>query len=300
VTNFTQEIKREAAALFPEKDCCKRAAFAALIAVSGNTRGGRIEFISESERVSEYFFALAEYFGLTPELAKTEFDPMSGKNRMYFFAEGEEAARAAEDIDREDLSDIAARSCCAAAYLRAAFLGGGSCTLPRDGGKSGYHLEFVFPEERTASDFLGLMESLELLGRMVARGDKFVVYLKRREVISDCLSVLGADGALTSFASVSAVREEHNFVNRVSNCMTGNADKSAIASAAQALKIEKLKQNGIFETLPPVLKELAELRLENPTLSLAELAEKANVSKSCLNHRLRKLMNLSEKTEEKS
>ena len=104
--------------------------------------------------------------------------------------------------------------------------------------------------------------------------------------------MLGAEGALKKFNAVSAAREQSNNENRIQNCMAGNADKAAIASAAQTLALQKLRDGGELNDLPRPLREAAQARLSHPTLSLSELAALLGVSKSGLNHRMRKLMQI--------
>ncbi len=294
--NFTQEIKRELMASLPQKECCKRAFFCALFDVSGSVSPTRAEFISESEKLAEYFFSLSESYGLHPEMDGAVYDPRSKRDRMRFLLKGESAKRSYAIYQRERISEYG--ECCALAYLKGAFLGGGSCSLPHEGAKSGYHLEFVFSEGVRAEQFLGLLEGLELLAKAVRRAEREVVYLKSRDAISDFLSVVHAEGALSRFEKLSMAREENNLINRVENCMAGNADKSMTASAREAHKIGLLKERSEFSLLPDPLRELAEVRLSNPTLSLRELAGKMGLSKSCLNHRMRKLMEICKKTEE--
>lgn len=295
--NFTQGIKRELLASIPPNECCKRALFCALLDVSGSVSADCAEFTSENERLSEYFFGLAESLGLLPELDGAVYDARRGKDRVSFCLRGERAARAFEiysSVKSDDLSE-----CCLVAFVRGAFLGGGSCALPHSGAKSGYHLEFVFPDGERAEFFCTVLESMLFYTKTIQRGEKTVVYLKSREAVYDLLSAIGVKNALKELESVLITREENNFINRVENCMAGNADKSMTASAEQAYRIQQLKKSVAFSELPDSLKALAEARLENPTLSLRELAVKTGVSKSCLNHRMRKLMEICKRGEER-
>ena len=104
---------------------------------------------------------------------------------------------------------------------------------------------------------------------------------------------------LKKFSALVEKRDEANRNNRAQNCMAGNADKAAMAAVKQVLAIKMLKEKGAYEDLSEDLKELAELRITQPSMSLQELADYLKVSKSCLNHRMRKLMELSEKCERK-
>ncbi len=292
--NFSGEIKREIVKQTPAKRCCKLALLRAFLDTSGNIRaeeGGRsaeFSFTSENERIAAYMFALTEdLFGERMTVAGAVRDPKHGRDKLTFLCRGE---RAGEHV-REILSTGIGR-CCREAYVRGAYLGGGSCTLPSGGKKTGYHLEFVFKSEERAEALCETLLSLQLYGNVVKRGDKYVVYCKSREAIADFLSVTGAEGALKTLEDVSSVREESNQENRVLNCLAGNADRAATASAEQTVAFAYFREHGMLPGLPEPLRTVAEGRLAYPTLSLAELAEKLGLTKSCLNHRIRKLMKL--------
>ena len=184
------------------------------------------------------------------------------------------------------------------AYIRGAFLGGGSCTIPLDGSTTGYHLEIVFSDKKTAKDFCMALLEFEILAKLAERKETYVVYIKSKEQISDFLAVIGADNALKKFSQLVEKRDESNRNNRARNCMAGNADKAAIASVKQVVALQQLKAQGGFALLTEELKELAGTRLKNPAMSLQELANLLHVSKSCLNHRMRKLMSIAEPKED--
>ena len=177
-------------------------------------------------------------------------------------------------------------------------MGGGSCIVPSAGAKTGYHLEIVFFDRQTARDFCEVLEEFELLVRLMERKETFVVYIKSKEIISDFLAIIGAENALKKFSALVEKRDKSNHDNRAQNCMAGNADKTAIAAVKQVVAIEKLKKWSGYEDLSEDLKDLAELRLNNPSMSLQELADTLKVSKSCLNHRMRRLLELAEKCEQ--
>lgn len=291
MTNFTNDIRRDLLAHPPAGRAEAAAALAALLATGATLRDDGFEIVSENERVAEYFLRLAERFGAQPEVREATRDPKRRRDKLTIFCGGEGAAeilRAARALHATHFAQEGA----ALAYLRAAFLGGGSCTLPHEGAGTGYHLEWVFFTRERAEEFCELFSRFELCGKVVPRGDTFVAYVKSREAISDVLSVLGAEGALRKLDAVSAARERSNQENRVQNCMAGNADKAAIASAAQTLALQSLRDEGVLQTLPEALRTTAHARLEHPTLSLSELAALLGVSKGGLNHRMRKLMQI--------
>ena len=173
------------------------------------------------------------------------------------------------------------------AYLRGAFLGGGSISDP----EKNYHMEFVTNNEDYANSLRDLINSFGLNSKIVARKNSFVVYLKESEQISDLLSMIGAYQALLSLQSTKIVKEMRNNVNRIVNCETANLSKTVNAAVRQVENI-KLIQNKIgISSLPENLQEIALLRVENEDMSLKELGEMLNppISKSGANHRLKKI-----------
>ena len=296
--NFTREIKRDLP-VTPKNDQEAACALAGLIATGGSTNATArsVVFVSENERVAEYFMRLAERFGAHPEVLEAVFDPKREKDKLTLSCTGEEAERIQRAVLALDPAGMEEED--AAFFARGAFLGGGSCTLPRGGAKTGYHLEFVFPEASDAENFVRVLETMDILAKLVSRGERSVVYLKSREMISDFLSLVGATSAIKKLNEVSAAREESNRRNRVENCTAGNADRAAIASVVQVHAFSTLETMGVLDALPDALKDTARSRVQYPELSLAELAEKLQITKSGLSHRLRKLMKIYE-TEKKS
>ena len=133
---------------------------------------------------------------------------------------------------------------------------------------------------------------MDLLAKIIKRKESYVVYIKNKEILSDFLSAIGVKGCLKKFYKVVEMRDEANQNNRAANCYSGNVEKTVQASVKQVLAIEKLKNSAIFEDLSEDLKSLARFRLENPAMSLQELADALKVSKSCLSHRMRRLTEL--------
>lgn len=293
--NFTGEIRRDLLAHFPASKAGAAAALAAILSTCGSLKGGRVEIVSENERVAQYFIRLSELFGARAELAGVSRDPKRKRDKLVFFLAGEDAERIVA-MTRSLRIRLAENEEAALSYLRAAFLGGGSCTLPKDGSQTGYHFECVFSSKQRAEEYGELLSCFELFCKVVQRGEKYVAYIKSREAISDLLSVLGAQGALRKLEEVSSVREANNQENRIQNCIAGNADKAAIASAAQTLAVQTLRAEGRLAGLPAPLRESAVARLEHPTLSLAELAKLLGVSKGGMQHRMKKLMQIYEET----
>lgn len=289
----------------------KKAALSAFIRTSGflGEKDGSPNFfiVSETENVAEFFMAaFSETFNVELSITHATMDRMSGRDKLLLQcpqAFAEEAMKSLGLVKRTGgirygiSASLTSSDERKIAYVKGAFLGGGSCTVPSEGGKTGYHLEIVFSDRHTARDFCDLLSEFELIVRLVERKDTFVAYIKSKEIISDFLSVIGAENALRKFSALVEKRDEANRSNRAQNCMVGNADKTAIAAVKQVVAIEKLKKWNGYEDLADELKDLAELRLKNPSKSLQELADTLRLSKSCLNHRMRRLLELAAKCE---
>lgn len=290
MTNFTREIKRELVRKVPPAREEKEALFCGALSSGGGilTEGDApvgFFFSGESEGTAEYLLALfSELFGAEMRLSSAR--AAGRRNILTFSYTGEEGGRIAKELFFRGGEQFFPQAEC---FLKGAFLGGGSCTLPKEGKKTGYHLETVFGDAERAEEFLALLEVCQLQGNIVRRNGKFVVYTKSREAIADFLAAVGANGALKTLFAVASAREENNLENRKENCYAQNADKSAIASARQTLLLSRLKDSGKLFFLSEELQTTARARLEHPELSLFELATLLNVSKSCVNHRLRKL-----------
>ena len=306
--NFTSDVKREIISRGISGGAAKKAALSAFVRTSGvlGETGGRRTFyiVSETENVAEFFTSLfGDTFGEELSVARASMDRMSGRDKLVLACMSENPEKLLWELGLlkrgEFSSGISRRTVpdedCAIAYIKGAFLGGGSCILPAEGGKTGYHLEFVFPEKRTAEEFRGLLAEEELISKVVERSGAAVVYIKSKETISDFLSILGAESSLKKFSELVERRDEANRSNRAANCFSGNADKSATAAVRQVLAIRAIEREEGLENLETELKETARARLENPSLSLKELAEKLEISKSCLNHRMRKIEELASK-----
>lgn len=317
--NFTSDIKREIIIrIAGEKSSVaeKKAALSAFIKTSGQVGkpNGTPAFyiVSETESVAEFFTsAFSEIFQMELFITHATMNRLSGRDKLILQCPAGKSTEVLKTLGfikrsgeiREEIPTYLVESEeKKIAYVQGAFLGSGSCSLPSEKGKTGYHLEIVFQNRKTAKDFCNLLEEFELFAKLIARKDDFVIYIKNKEGISDFLSVIGVSNCLKKFDAFLEKRDLSNQNNRTQNCMSGNADKTAIASVKQVVAIERLQAAGVLETLGEELRTLAKIRMENPTFSLQELSKLLNVSKSCLNHRMRRLTELSEKikTEEKT
>ena len=182
------------------------------------------------------------------------------------------------------------RDCCAIAYLRGAFLGGGFVADPH----GDFHFELTAENEQLAEDLVSLMARFGIEARVAQRRGTYAVYLKGAEPIVTFLALVGAHRALLRTEDVRIIKSMRNDVNRLVNAEMANQAKTTEAAMSQVEAIELLASTRGLETLPPALQELARLRLENPDVSLRELGELAEppLSKSAVYHRVRRLEEL--------
>lgn len=310
--NFTSDVKKEIISQFPfyaEDIPMQKSMLSAFIRTSGevgNPNGAPAFYIvSETESVAEFFMTVfSGIFETELFITYATMNRMSGRDKLILQCPAGKSGEVLKKLGflkrsgelREDIPpSLVSGENEKIAYIQGAFLGSGSCSLPSEGGKTGYHLEIVFSSKKTARDFCRILEEFELFAKLIERKESFVIYMKNKEGISDFLSVIGVKNCLKKFNILLEKRDKSNRDNRAQNCMSGNADKTAIASVKQVVAIEKLKDSGVFEGLGEDLQKLAQARLQNPTMSLQELSDLLSVSKSCLNHRMRKLLELSEK-----
>ncbi len=172
-----------------------------------------------------------------------------------------------------------------AGFLRGAFLAGGSVTDPA----KRYHLELVTGHYTVSRQITALFIDMGFEPKTVARAGNYIIYFKQSALIEDILTTAGAPVAAMRVMSAKIEKDMTNLVNRKVNCDTANVAKSVEASAQVLVDIKKLRDSGVLSSLSDKLREAARLREENPELALSELADLAGLTKSGLNHRLRKL-----------
>lgn len=178
--------------------------------------------------------------------------------------------------------------CCRTAFLRGAFLAGGSVTDP----EKRYHLELDTGHAQASREVATLLTEMGFLPHSVRRGGSSVIYFKQSEHIEDLLTTIGAPAAAMDIMTAKVDKEIRNGANRAMNCDMANVNKTIDAALEQKNAIQRLQENGRLERLPEKLRQTALLRLQYPEMSLSQLAEKCDplVTKSCMNHRMRKLL----------
>lgn len=179
-------------------------------------------------------------------------------------------------------------------YLRGAFLAGGSVNNPET---SSYHLEIYSNYEDHNQDICDMMNHFGMNARIIERRNGYIAYIKEAEKIADFLVLIGAVTSMMKFEDVRIVRDMRNSVNRIVNCENANLSKVINASAKQIEAIEYIEETVGLDELPEKLQEVARLRIQFPEASLIEIGEMISigtVSKSGVNHRLRKIVAFAE------
>lgn len=309
--SFSLDTKNELARLELEKKCCMLAEIAGFIRMCGSIRlagGGKFNIVISTEipaLARRYKKLIKDYFDVEATL---EIGPGSNlkKAKIYLLTVG--AEQRSEQILRETgilmvregrnfISDgiydgLIRTKCCRKSYLRGVFLATGSITEP----EKSYHFEISCATEKLAIDVKKLIASfVGLKPKYAKRKSSYVVYIKEGDQIVDLLNILKAHGQLLKLEETRIIKALRNETNRISNCDNANLEKTVNASEEQIRAINRIIDSAGLESLNEKLREVAELRLENPDASLQELADMLNppLKKSGINHRLKKIVEIS-------
>lgn len=298
--SFSRLTKEELYKTENLKNCCDRAEHAGLLLFGGVLSQTVLRFVTENQDVLSAYAALSRKLGLEPRIHQTN----EGTTARYL-AETEDSARVPQLLSELRLIDPATgvirhridgalveRECCRRAFIKGAFLSGGTVIDPR----KNYNLELVTPYLGLSQDMLELLTGAGFAFKSVMRKSKYVLYLKNSEAISDFLTYMGAFKAQMELLNIKIEKEIRNDFNRVANGETANIEKTINASVQQIRAIERIAETVGLDSLPEDLREIALLRLRHKDLSLSELGALMNppLSKSGVNHRLRKIMQTAE------
>ncbi len=303
---LSERARAELAAIDPQRPCCRLAELSALVRAAGtlHLRGaGQVALHVDvgSPAVARRLFALLRGFGVSAEI-RTYRRRAFGKEPRYELHLGDDA-RALQTLNEAGVLDttlapfdvpprrVVARPCCRAAYLRGAFLAAGSVSGPRNA-----HLELRSATATGASFLADLAraESIEL--RAVERAGHAVAYAKGGSAIAELLGLMGAHDAALGLEESAVVGATRSRANRLANADHANLVRAARSAQAQVRAIRRLQRSGALDTLPADLREIAELRLRNPSLTLRELGARCRprVTKAAVHRRLKRLERLAE------
>ncbi len=310
--SFSSEVKEELLGRVGSSRHCQLAEIAAIIEAAGyieKGENGRVTLFLQDDNalaIRKFFTLLKKAFNIGTSILEDVADIKVG-GRVYRPAiTDSEVLRsvlgAVRMIDDEgairDLQNgvspmVTRNSCCRRAFIRDSFMCLGSISDPN----KGYHLEFVCDRENQALALKEMIESFDIEARIVTRKKYFVLYIKEGAEIVDLLNIMEAHVSLMKLENLRIVKEMRNSINRRVNCEVANITKTVNAASKQIEDITYIKDHYGFDNLQKGLREMAEIRLENPDATLQELGQLLDppVGKSGVNHRLRKLSDLADK-----
>ena len=304
--SFASEMKNELTRIEVD-ECCMKSELSALIKMNGAVSYFEGQWVINVQ--TENAAIARRIFSLIKNVYKIEIDLLVRKkmklkkNNVYICRIKKEAKDVLEDLDifssgmltNTITDEIKSKDCCRRSYLRGAFLAGGSVNNPET---SAYHLEIASLYEDHASALTDLMNDYELNAKYIDRKRGYTIYLKEAEKIAEFLSLIGGYQALLKFEDIWIVRDMRNSVNRLVNCETANLNKTINAAMRQVENIKFIDEEIGIDELPERLREVARLRVEHQDMTLKEIGEAVStgtISKSGINHRLRKLDQIADK-----
>ncbi|WP_342506161.1 DNA-binding protein WhiA [Sporosarcina sp. FSL K6-2383] len=304
--SFASETKKEMTQIEAD-DCCVKAEVAAFIRMNGalsfSNKQLSLDVQTENAAIARRLYSnLKRLYPYKVELLVRKKMRLK-KNNVYICRIRDGAKPLLEDLliltgtfqfKNEISPAIVKKKCCQRAYLRGAFLAGGSVNNPET---SSYHLEIFSIYKEHSEALVELMNKYQLNGKSIERKKGYIAYLKEAEKISDFLSIVGAHVSLMKFEDVRIIRDMRNSVNRLVNCETANLNKTIGAAQRQVENIKFIESTIGLGQLPDRLQEIARLRVDNQDITLKELGELVSggtVSKSGVNHRLRKIEEIAE------
>lgn len=294
--SFAYEVKSEICKTPIARHCCAVAESCGVLLYASCFSGSEVRIVTEND----------EFAARLPRLFKKAFsvrfdvlpEEKEGGKRIFRITDDEKLAVIFHTLGYDRRAHYALHvnfalleeECCRTAFLRGAFLSGGSVTDPH----KRYHLELATSHLQAAKEAGALLREMGFEPKSVMRQGNSITYFKQSEHIEDLLTMIGAPVCAMEIMAAKVEKEMRNTVNRRVNCDAANLDKAVSASREQVEAFTRLTKSGAINDLPVKLQEVAVARILQPELTLSELAATFDppLTKSCLNHRIRKLMEL--------
>ena len=295
--SFSAAAKAEICRIMPHKQCCAVAECFGVLLFCNSFGSDGIRIITESR---EFAYILPKLFWHAFDMDFDSYPSMAAPGKLIFQITDPDKIDYIMDIygfSRDNTLalhlnlPVVENECCRAAFLRGAFLAGGSVTDP----EKGYHLELATTHAMVARETHVLMhEALSFPPKSAARGGGQVLYIKQNEQISDCLAYLGAPVAAMGIMEARLEKDLNNKVNRRCNCDDANTSKVVEAAQEHLAACRSLRDRGLFDKLPIKMQQAIVARESNPSASLTELAAMMDppITKPAMNHRLKKLIEM--------
>ncbi len=289
--SYTSDINRKLIGIKMHK-CCSFACIYGLLLFGGRLGDG-IKYVTSHKEKCDF-------------LNKTFLSFSSGTSVVEEKGESFETEILA-DTDDTELSMLVSQSphrintkylesdCCKKAFMRGVFIATGFVSDP----EKPYHLEVKTSHYSAAEDLKKIAAEYDINFKSLVRGGRTVLYLKSSDSVKDFLTLIGAQTFTFEYANAELEKDLRNEINRALNCESANEDKRLDAAGKQIKDITVLKNDG-YRDVPLKLVELAEIRLKNPELGLADLGQLLTppLSKAGVSHRMRKIAELASERKE--
>lgn len=294
--SFSATLKNELCNL-RTSDCCRRAECYGLMLFGQSFSYDKISLLTDNEAVAQNFsFLLKRCFGVPAVITSS-----CGKKPMHKVTVGASADREkiintvcnGETINQSIIS----RDCCRDAFIRGAYLACGQMQNP----EKGLRAEFCVKNTLLTDAFTEVLLTRGLTPNRTKRGQRDILYFKKSDSVEDLMTVMGVAGITLDLIEVKILKEVRNNINRRNNVDMANLSKTTDASVKQRSAIKYLIEKGKFDILPPELQEIALLRTANPEATLSELCRLCSISltRSGMNHRLQRIMDIAEEYKNK-
>ena len=301
--SFSSEVKTELCRGELRRRCCAIAECYGVLLTCNSFSPAGVKIITEHAQFAErlpLLFKKAFSVGFDSVLTR---ESRAGRQVTIFrIDDREKLASIYEALELPEGGNVALhlnrgvveQECCEVAFVRGAFLSGGSVIDP----EKRYHLELATAHRQVSAELYSLLLDVGFRAMETERNGAGVLYFKRSDHIEDLLTTIGAPLCAMRVMEAKVEKDMRNKVNRRCNCDSANADKTISASFAQRAAIGLLRERGLLDTLPKTLTDIVRAREEDAEASLAEIAARLGISKSAANHRFRKLMELAKQQEE--
>jgi len=293
--SFCAGVKKELLESANNARHCDIAELSAIINIRGASDDKELRIYAPNILITDRVLKLLEAAFNTERLRMDAVINKSGGRQYMLTLAGDglkKVLSATGAADENSNALVVSSACCKRAYIKGAFLASARISDP----EKAYHAEFLLQSRELALKLMEMINFFGLHSKLLRRKEHFAVYLKDSEDISDLLKIIEANDRVMELENIRAHKNMNNAINRKANVDTANYDKTANASAKQVLDIRFIEKAGGFDYLSEPLRQMAELRLSRPEASFKELGEmlKPVVSKSGVNHRLRKIGEIAE------
>lgn len=289
--SFSQEVKNELVKTEYEQNCCRKSLLYGMCIFGKSFTPRLVALQTENRAVADL------YFDLLNEICNVKAVLNVSPKGRSFTVSVEEPGDCAKILKtfshdgtgslRIDHSNFDCEAC-RHAFFAGAFLSCGTVSSP----KKDYHLEFTVPFQNLAKSFVTMLLEAELSPKTANRKGYHIIYFKESESIEDCLYLMGAPSAMFEMMNIKIVKDIRNSANRKANCETANIERMVKAVGVQLDAIEKIRKTKGLDYLSEDLKNMALLREDNPDSSLSELAQMSSMSRSGVNHRLKRIVEI--------